>query len=248
MSKNLRQRLDQLLVDRKVYQTRSRARDAVLRGTVKVDGEPATKPAQSVAVDAAIAIDDNAREYVSRAALKLKHALQQFSVDVQGRAALDVGASTGGFVQVLLQHGAAHVDAVDVGHGQLAEELRSDPRVTSIEGLNARSLVPAHLTAPFELITCDVSFISLKLALPAALALAAPGACLVALIKPQFEVGRNKIGKDGVVRDPILHRAVCDDIESWLSNEQGWRIHGVVASAIEGADGNREFVIFAQKP
>lgn len=248
MNTATRQRLDQVLVNRNLYETRSRARDAVLRGAVMVDGKTVTKPGQPVAPDTAITLADDARGYVSRAALKLKHALQHFAIDVAGRAALDLGASTGGFVQVLLEHGARHVDAVDVGHGQLSAPLQADPRVTSIEGLNARDLTREHVSEPVEVVTCDVSFISLKLALPPALTLAEPGATLIALIKPQFEVGRAGLGKDGVVRNETQHQQVCDQVAAWLEGEQGWHVHGVIPSPIVGADGNREYVIFAQKP
>ncbi len=164
-----RQRLDEALVARGFYPSRARARDAVLRGTVSVDGEAAAKPSQIVGANNVIAVADEAQHYVSRAALKLKHALQVFGIDVHGRHALDIGASTGGFTQVLLEQGATHVTAIDVGHGQMQVD---DPRVTSIEGLNARDLSASHLKHPVDLIVCDVSFISLKLALPPALELA----------------------------------------------------------------------------
>jgi 23S rRNA (cytidine1920-2'-O)/16S rRNA (cytidine1409-2'-O)-methyltransferase len=238
-----RQRLDALLVARGFYQTRSRARDAVLRGAVKVNGLAASKPSQMMAADAAIVIEDAAKPYVSRAALKLKHALAQFRITVAGRRALDIGASTGGFTQVLLEEGAAHVTAIDVGHGQMAFD---DPRVTLIEGLNARDLVRAHVPDRLDLIVCDVSFISLKLALPQALALAEPGADLVALIKPQFEVGRAALGKGGVVGDETEWARVCSEIAAFLEG-QGWSVRGLVPSPIAGGDGNREFLIAARR-
>lgn len=241
-----RLRLDEALVERGLYPTRSRARDAIKRGTVTVDGIPATKPAQPVADDAAIAVADQARAYVSRAALKLKHALDHFALSPKDLHCLDVGASTGGFTELLLEQGARHVTAIDVGHGQLAPALKPDPRVTLWEGLNARDLARAHLTVPPQFIVCDVSFISLKLALPQALDLAAPGAKLVALIKPQFEAGRAALSRDGIVRDEQVHRRICDDIASWLE-AQAWSVIGLAASPIEGGSGNKEFLIAAEK-
>jgi 23S rRNA (cytidine1920-2'-O)/16S rRNA (cytidine1409-2'-O)-methyltransferase len=161
--------------------------------------------------------------------------------------ALDIGASTGGFTDVLLRRGAKHVCAVDVGYGQLDWRLRNDPRVHVLERVNARSLTRAEVPEPVEAVVADVSFISLRLALPAALALATPDAWLVALIKPQFEVGKGQVGKGGVVRDPALHQAVCDDIARWLVDEQGWRVLGLVESPIRGPKGNREFLIAARR-
>ena len=242
-----RQRLDEALVVRGHYASRSRARDAILRGTVKIAGLPAEKPGQPVDKDAVIEIDDRARAYVSRAALKLIHGLDHFGLSPLGCYALDIGASTGGFTQVLLERGAKHVVAIDVGHGQLDAGLNSDPRVTPIEGLNGRYLTAQHLTEPLEFIVCDVSFISLTLALPNAMTLAAPGARLVALIKPQFEAGREGLDKNGVVRDATVHEEVCRKIAGWLG-EQGWRVTGLVPSPVAGGDGNAEFLIAAEKP
>ena len=238
-----RQRLDEALVARGLYPSRSRARDAVLRGTVKVDGERAAKPSQTVGPNTVLTIEDEAQGYVSRAALKLKHGLVQFGIVARGKNALDIGASTGGFTQVLLEEGAAHVTAIDVGHGQMKI---ADPRVTLIEGLNARDLSTEHLDRPIHLIVCDVSFISLKLALPAALELAEEGALLVALIKPQFEAGKDAIGKGGLVTDRQVHERVCAEISDFL-RAQGWRVLGVTASPVEGGDGNREFLVSAGK-
>ncbi|MFO1131359.1 MAG: TlyA family RNA methyltransferase [Hyphomicrobiales bacterium] len=238
-----RQRLDEALVARGLYASRSRARDAVLRGTVRVDGMPAAKPSQTVGANNVLSIEDEAQPYVSRAALKLKHALAEFGISARGKNCLDIGASTGGFSQVLLEEGAAHVTAIDVGHGQMK---LSDPRVRLIEGLNARDLSTEHLDRPVQLVVCDVSFISLKLALPPALDLAEEGALLVALIKPQFEVGREAIGKGGIVGDPEEHERVCREVTDFL-RLQGWRLLGLMPSPVEGGDGNREFLVAAGK-
>ncbi|NND50404.1 MAG: TlyA family RNA methyltransferase [Rhizobiales bacterium] len=241
-------RLDQHLVELDHYPSRARARDAILRGTITVNGQVASKPGQTVDPAALIEIADDAQNYVSRAALKLKHALDHFKIDVTGLHALDLGASTGGFTQVLLENGVASVHAIDVGHGQLAGELREDGRVIAIEGLNIRNLTTDHLEGPVNLIVCDVSFISLKLALPAGLALAEPGTHLIALIKPQFEIGRDKLGKGGVVRDRFLATAICDVISNWLETCQHWQVLGITPSPIAGGDGNHEFLIAARKP
>lgn len=241
-------RLDQLLVERGLYRTRSRARDAVLRGRVMVEGRVAGKPAMSVAEDAAIGIADEAQHYVSRAALKLVHGLDHFGISPQGLAALDIGASTGGFTQVLLERGVRHVTAIDVGHGQMAAAVAADARVRLLEGLNARELTLEHLPEPPEFVTADVSFISLKLALAPALALAASGALLVALVKPQFEAGREHLSKDGIVRDAAVQDAVCRDIASWLETAMQWRVIGTTPSPLVGGSGNREFLLAARKP
>ena len=238
-----RQRLDELLVARGFYASRSRARDAILRGTVSVSGTTATKPAQMVEATAAIALADKAQHYVSRAALKLKHGLEHFGISAKGAHALDIGASTGGFTQVLLEQGAAHITAIDVGHGQM---MVNDRRVTVIEGLNARDLTRQHLAHAIDLIVCDVSFISLKLALPAALALAEQGAHLVALIKPQFEVGRDALGKGGIVTGEAERQRICAEIAACLQ-DQGWTVLGLTPSPIPGGDGNIEFLIAARK-
>ena len=236
-----RQRLDEALAARGLCPSRARARDAVLRGTVKVDGLPALKPSQPVGAHSVLTIADEALAYVSRAALKLKHGLAHFGISARGKACLDIGASTGGFTQVLLEEGAAHVTAIDVGHGQM--KLK-DPRITLIEGLNARDLRADHLGRPVDLVVCDVSFISLRLALPPALALAAEGAALVALIKPQFEAGKDAVGKGGIVSDPAEHERVCGEIADFLRG-QGWRVLGVTESPVEGGDGTREFLVAA---
>ena len=242
----MRTRLDEELVRRGLYASRARARDAVLRGTVSLNGVVAKKPAQGAGAKDEITLADEARGYVSRAALKLIHGLDHFGFSPHGLNALDVGASTGGFTQVLLERGAAHVTALDVGHGQLADILRADGRVTVLEGQNARDLVAVNLPHVPQFIVSDVSFISLRLALLPALALAVPGAHLVALIKPQFEAGRDKLGSGGIVRDEAVREAVCDDIATWLE-ASSWTVIGVTPSPVQGSDGNVEFLIAAEK-
>ena len=241
-----RRRLDRLLVERGLFASRARAADAVRRGAVRVAGETARKPGQMVAGDAALSIDDAAAAYVSRAALKLLAAFEAMPLDVGGAVCADIGASTGGFTQVLLERGARRVYAIDVGHGQLAEELRHHPAVVNLEGLNARHLSPAHIGEPLDVIVSDVSFISLRKALPAALALARPGALLIALIKPQFEAGREHVGKGGIVRDAAIHEKVVAGISRWLTTK-GWPPRRLLPSPVKGADGNREFLVIARK-
>ena len=242
-----RNRLDRVLVERHLAATRARARDAVRRGCVTVEGQVVTKPAALVEPNARIAIDDAAGAYVSRAALKLIAGLEHFGYSVDGRVALDLGASTGGFTQVLLHRGADHVFAVDVGHGQLEPPIADNSNVTVMEGTNARDLTPDSFDRPITAITCDVSFISLKLALPPALALAAPGAWGLFLIKPQFEAGRDALGKDGVIRDPVIVDQVVDDMIAWLDGRDGWAVDGTVPSPIAGGTGNREVLIGARR-
>ncbi|MET3660635.1 TlyA family RNA methyltransferase [Aquamicrobium ahrensii] len=243
-----RLRLDELLVERGLFASRSRARDAIERATVRVDGALAAKPGRAVAIDAAVEIADPARAYVSRAALKLIAGLDCFGFDPAGCEALDIGASTGGFTQVLLERGAAHVTAIDVGHGQMREEIAADPRVTSIEGLNARDLGAADLgDRKPDFIVSDVSFISLKIALPPALELAAPGARVVLLVKPQFEAGRQAIGKGGLLKSPDDGERVAGNLRDWLDSQPGWRALGLHPSPIEGGDGNREFLLGGAK-
>ena len=240
-------RLDRFLVHRGYFATRARARDAILRGAVTIDGRSALKPSQNVEGEAAISVNDGAIRYVSRSALKLVHALDHFGIDAAVDLALDLGASTGGFTQVLLERGARSVVALDVGHGQLASSLRADPRIILLEGMNARDLSLDHLQGRPHIVTSDVSFNSLKLAQPPPLALAAPGARLVALIKPQFEAGREAVGGSGIVKDETIHRAICDDIASWLAGHAPWRVLGITHSPILGGDGNKEFLLAAEK-
>jgi 23S rRNA (cytidine1920-2'-O)/16S rRNA (cytidine1409-2'-O)-methyltransferase len=223
--------------------TRSRARDAILRGHVRVNGAVAGRPSFSVPEGAVVTIDDPGAAYVSRGALKLIAALDRFGYSPAGRVALDIGASTGGFTQVLLERGAVRVHAVDVGHGQIHPQLAVNPRVRSREGLNARDLTADDIGERVGAIVADVSFISLTLALPPALALAAPGAWGVFLIKPQFEVGREAIGKGGLLRDPLLAEATANRIAGWLAALGGWTVDGPIPSPIAGGDGNREFLV-----
>ncbi|WP_453960559.1 TlyA family RNA methyltransferase [Amorphus suaedae] len=239
-------RLDQALAERGLVRSRAAGRDAVLRGTVRVDGTPVSRPSVRVRPEQAIEIADPAARYVSRSALKLTAALDAFGIDPGGRDAVDLGASTGGFTQVLLERGARSVTSIDVGHGQLAGEVASDPRVRSIEGLNVRELEAAHLAVAPSLIVADLSFISLILALPPALALAAPGADLVALVKPQFEVGREGIGKGGIVRETAMVDEALERVRRFVDATPGWTVRGLIASPIAGGDGNQEYLLCAR--
>jgi len=241
-------RLDRALVDQGVLPTRARAQAAIKAGHVLINGVVASKPSQSVPDGATLSLEGLEHHWVSRAALKLVGGLDAFDIDPGGLIALDVGASTGGFTQVLLAQGVAKVYAVDVGHDQLAPELIDDQRVISLEGLNAKALSKDQIADPVELIVSDVSFIGLEKALPAALNLARSGAHLVALIKPQFEVGPGKVGKGGIVKDPALHKEVCQSVETWLGQDMGWNVQGLIESPIEGSDGNKEFLIHGRRP
>jgi 23S rRNA (cytidine1920-2'-O)/16S rRNA (cytidine1409-2'-O)-methyltransferase len=242
-----RERLDQLLVERGLAESRARAQALVLAGRVFSGERRLVKPGHAIAADAELSVRMPGPAYASRGGVKLAHALDHFGIDPAGAVALDLGASTGGFTDVLLRRGAARVYAVDVGHGQLDWRLRNDPRVVVLERTNARRLRREQVPEAVDLLVCDVSFISLELALPAALGLAGQGARLVALIKPQFEVGKGQVGKGGVVRDPALHEAVQARITRWLGEEQGWQVLGIVASPITGPKGNREFLIAARR-
>ncbi len=242
-----KRRLDALLVERGLAESRARAQALVLAGLVWSEGKRLDKPGTGVAADLPLELRGREHPWVSRGGIKLAHALEHFAIDVTDAVALDIGASTGGFTDVLLARGARRVYAVDVGHGQLAWKLRQDPRVTVLERRNARHLTRAEIPEPPDLVTCDASFISLKLVLPAALDLAAPEARLVALIKPQFEVGKGRVGKGGVVRDPALHREVCAEITAWLEARPGWRVLGLTESPIRGPEGNVEFLVHARR-
>ena len=237
-------RLDKALLRRGLVPTRSRARDLIVRGAVSVAGTVELKPGALVADDACIELAE-ASDYVSRGALKLEAALDAFGFDPEGCVALDVGASTGGFTDVLLRRGARHVFAVDVGHGQLHPSLSEDARVTSLEGQDARGLTEREIPCRVNAIVADVSFISLEKALPAALGFAEAGCWLAALVKPQFEAGRAAVGKGGIVRDATVRDAQAEKIATWIGGLPGWRVVGVTASPIEGGSGNREFLLGA---
>ncbi len=238
-----RPRADLVLVERGLAESRARAQALILAGLVYEGTKRVEKPGDGVAQPEALSVRGRDHPWVSRGGLKLVKGLDHFGIDPAGLTGLDVGASTGGFTDVLLNRGAAKVYAVDVGHGQLAWSLRQDPRVVVLERTNARHLDQALIPDPVGIVVCDASFIGLETVLPAALTLAAPGAWAVALIKPQFEVGPDRVGKGGVVRDPELHREVCDRIAAWLAARPGWQVLGVTKSPITGPEGNVEFLI-----
>lgn len=244
-------RLDQLLVERGLADSKAKAQALILSGTVLVGTRRVDKAGHNVPLDAEITIKGQTHPWVSRGGIKLDHALNAFGVDVKDATALDIGASTGGFTDVLLHYGAAKIYAVDVGHGQLAWKLRNDTRVVVCEKTNARYLTREQIADPLDLVVCDASFISLKTVLPAALQLTRAGgqpspARLITLIKPQFEVGKSQIGKGGVVKDEALHQQVCDDIAQWLTAES-WQVHEITQSPITGPKGNTEFLLWAEK-
>jgi 23S rRNA (cytidine1920-2'-O)/16S rRNA (cytidine1409-2'-O)-methyltransferase len=238
-------RLDRLLVETGWAETRSRAADLIRRGCVTVAGKPVLKPGALVAPGEELAVSPEASRHVSRGALKLEAALDAFGFDPKGRVALDIGASTGGFTEVLLARGAAKVYAVDVGSGQLHARLRADPRVLSLEGIDARDLDRSAIGEQVTAITADVSFISLTQALPAALRLAARGAWLVALVKPQFEAGREAVGKGGIVRSEAARIKAVEKVRAFIE-ETGWAVVGVIDSPIRGGSGNAEYLIGAR--
>lgn len=241
-----RQRADLFLVEHGHFESRARAQAAIRAGLVRVDGRPLVRASDPIAPGARIEARAD-HPYVSRGGLKLAAALDAFGIDPAGRTCLDVGASTGGFTEVLLARGAAHVHAVDVGRDQLHPRLRSDSRVVSLEGMDIRALDPAGLSPRPSLASVDVSFISLRLVLPALPPLLAPGAEVVALIKPQFEAGRERVGRGGIVRDATIREEVCAAVRSLLQ-ERGATILGLVPSPIEGGDGNIEYLIGARLP
>ncbi len=242
-----KRRADQLLVERGLAETRAKAQALILAGLVSTAGRRVDKPGTALAEETPLAVAGPDHPWVSRGGVKLAAALDHFAISVAGMAALDIGASTGGFTDVLLARGAARVHAVDVGHGQLAWKLRQDPRVVVHEGVNARYLSRAEIPEPIDLITCDASFIGLATLLPAPLSLAADRAQLVALIKPQFEAGLKDVGKGGVVRDPAIHQAVCERVAAWVGTQPGWAVIGIAPSPIQGPAGNREFLIYARR-
>ncbi len=242
-----RKRLDILLTERGLAPSRSRARDMIQRGCVAVDGQPLTKAGLTLNDNVRIVVDDPASGYVSRAALKLVAGLDKAQISVTDRNALDLGASTGGFTQVLLERGAKHVWAVDVGHDQMTPHLRDDPRVTCIEGFNARHLTAEHISRAPDIVVSDMSFISLRIAAQSALLLAAAGADAVLLVKPQFEVGPKSVGKGGLVTDKTAVSEMLKDIRSWFSDLSGWRVIHLIPSPIEGGDGNTEYLLCGKR-
>ncbi len=243
----MKQRADVALVERGLVESRARAQALILAGkvfsgTVRID-----KAGQSVGAEVPLEVRGQEHPWVSRGGMKLAKGLEVFGVSPEGRVCLDIGASTGGFTDVLLAHGAVRVHAVDVGHGQLAWKLRSDPRVVVHERTNARHLTAEMLGEPVQVVVCDASFIGLRTVLPAGLALCAPGGWAVALIKPQFEAGPGEVGSKGVVRDPAVHARVCAEIRDWWAGLPGWEVVGVADSPITGPEGNREFLICARR-
>ena len=238
-------RADQLLVDRGLAENRSKAQALILAGVVYSGERKIEKAGQPLAADAPLEVRGKEHPWVSRGGIKLAHALEHFGWDVTGAVALDVGSSTGGFTDVLLQKGAAKVFAVDVGTNQLAWKLRQDPRVIVHEQTNARYLTDEVVTEPVDLIVCDASFIGLAKVLDAALGFAKPGGRLIALVKPQFEAERGEIGKSGVVRDPAVHERVCAAAAAWIEG-RGWTVEGVAESPIKGPEGNVEFLLAAR--
>jgi 23S rRNA (cytidine1920-2'-O)/16S rRNA (cytidine1409-2'-O)-methyltransferase len=241
-----RKRIDVLLVERGLFDSRAKAQAAIVAGGVRVDGAVVARASDRASEDAAIEAAP-AHPWVGRGALKLVHALAQWELSPNGKTVLDIGASTGGFSQVCLIGGAARVYAVDVGRGQLHADVARDPRTINLEGLDARRLDAATVPEPVDLIVCDASFIGLAKVLPAALRLAAPGADLIALIKPQFEVGPGKVGKGGVVRDEEHRRGACDAVQAFLQSS-GWTVVALIDSPIAGSDGNLEYLLHATGP
>lgn len=241
-----KKRLDQIIVDRGLAESRSRAQALVMAGLVFLGERKLDKAGMNLPENAAIEVRGRDHPWVSRGGIKLAHAIEAFALDPAGAIAMDIGSSTGGFTDVLLQKGASRVFAVDSGTNQLAWKLRQDPRVTVLEQTSARILTPELIDAPCDWVVCDASFIGLAKVLERPLSLAATDCRLVALIKPQFEVGREEVGKGGVVRDPALHARVCDEVRDWLVGE-GWLVDGIATSPITGPEGNVEFLIVARR-
>ena len=239
-----KRRVDQLLVERGLAESRARAQALVMAGLVFAGEAKIAKPGQQLAEDVVLEVRGRDHPWVSRGGIKLAHAIAHFGLDPADAVAMDIGSSTGGFTDVLLTHGADHVFCVDSGTNQLAWRLREDPRVTVLEQTSARILTPQLIDRACNWVVCDASFISLAKVLDVPLGLAAPQCQLVALIKPQFEVGREEVGKGGVVRDPALHARVCDEVRAWLEG-LGWAVTGIVPSPITGPEGNVEFLIAA---
>ena len=239
-------RLDQLLVERGLAESRTRAQSLIMAGHVSVAGKKIDKAGQQVASDAEIDVTGKDHPWVSRGGIKLAHALSEFAIDVTGMTAMDIGSSTGGFTDVLLSKGAVRVYAVDSGTNQLAWKLRNDDRVIVHEQTSARILTAAHIPEMVQIIVCDASFIGLAKVLETPLSFASGGAQLIALIKPQFEAGRGEVGKGGVVRDAGIHDRVCGEVRDWLENI-GWDVLGLTTSPITGPQGNVEFLIWSKK-
>ncbi len=240
-------RVDVALVERGLAESRAKAQALILAGVVYSDTRRIDKAGDLLPEGAPLSVKGQDHPWVSRGGLKLVKGLDEFGIDPAGLVAMDVGASTGGFTDVLLSRGAAKVYAVDVGHGQLAWKLRQDPRVVVLEKTNARHLTSAEIPDPIDLVVCDASFIGLEVVLPGPLALTVPGARLVALIKPQFAGGKGRVGKGGVVREPELHAEVCERIRAWLGGLPGWRVLGIAESPITGPEGNKEFLVGAAR-
>lgn len=241
-----KQRIDQMLVERGLAESRTRAQALIMAGLVFTRETKLAKPGQQLPADAPIEVRGRDHPWVSRGGIKLAHAIEHFALDPTGALAMDIGSSTGGFTDVLLQGGAEHVFAVDSGTNQLSWKLRQDERVTVLEQTSARILTPEMIDRPCNWVVCDASFIGLAKVLERPLELAATPCQLVALIKPQFEVGREEIGKGGVVRDPALHQRVCSEVREWLE-QSGWDVTGIVESPITGPEGNIEFLIAATR-
>jgi len=241
----VKDRLDRVLAARGLAENRTQAQALILAGKVYSGARRLDKAGHAVGPETPLEVRGRPHPWVSRGGLKLEHGLRVFGVPAKGRICLDIGASTGGFTHVLLAHGAARVWAVDVGRGQLAWTLRQDARVRVLERTNARRLTAAEVPDPIGLVVCDASFISLAAVLPAPLALAAPGAHLVALVKPQFEAGRARVGKGGVVRDPAVRQEVCEAVRAWLEGLEGWSVLGLDESPVRGPEGNVEYLIAA---
>lgn len=239
-------RVDQLLVERGLAESRARGQALIMAGVVFAGGSRVAKAGQLVAADAVLEVRGRDHPWVSRGGVKLQHGLEHFGWDVAGCVAMDVGASTGGFTDVLLARGAARVYAVDSGTNQLAWKLRQDARVVVLEQLSARLLTPEHVPEPIDVIVCDASFIGLAKVLDVPLTFAARVARLMALIKPQFEAGRGDVGPRGVVRDPAVHARVCEGVAAWVTG-RGWRVEGVTESPITGPEGNKEFLLAATR-
>ena len=242
-----KKRLDQLLVERGLVETRSKAQAFIMAGNVFSGEQRLDKPGMPCKEDISITLRGQPHPWVSRGGLKLEKGLAEFDIDVTGFIGVDVGASTGGFTDVLLQNGAAKVYAVDVGQGQLDWKLRNDECVVVMEKTNARHLTEEQISDAIDIVVCDASFIGLRTVLPASMERVKDGGYLIALIKPQFEVGKERVGKKGVVREPELHQEVCDTISGWLANLPGWEVLGITKSPITGPEGNVEFLICAFK-